>query len=98
MANLCAAVINHANSVGKNLKAILNKLYKKFKNYFGIIKLWNWSRDMYLDSIAIFGLKDGETDLCINQTKKKDTQSNLCVSLLLPAWGVFMAPLFFILY
>ena len=69
---------------------------KNLENYFGIINLWNWSRDMCLDSIAIFGLKGGETDLCINQTKKKDTQSNLCVSLLLPAMGgVLWLPFFY---
>tara|TARA_R110002020_G_scaffold384911_1_gene595901 strand:+ start:190 stop:348 length:159 start_codon:yes stop_codon:yes gene_type:complete len=43
---------------------------------------------MLLILVVIFGEKDGVIDLCINQTKKKDTQSNTLNVLSLPAmWG-----------
>jgi len=53
---------------------------------------------MLLILVATFGGRDGVIDLCINQTKKKGTQSKYSRCLVVACWGVFMAPLFFILY
>jgi hypothetical protein len=56
--------------------------------------LWNFLKGMLLILVVIFGGKDGVIDLCINQTKKKGTQSKTLDALLCCLWGVFMAPLF----
>ena len=51
---------------------------------------------MLLILVVIFGEKDGVIDLCINQHKKKDTQSNTLNVLSLPVmWGSLVAPLFY---
>ncbi|UAW59343.1 hypothetical protein HTVC033P_gp34 [Pelagibacter phage HTVC033P] len=55
-------------------------------------------KDMYQDSIVIFGEVDGVIDLCINQTKKKGTQSKYSVCLVVACkGGVYTAPLFYLL-
>jgi len=42
---------------------------------------------MYQDLIVIFGEVDGVIDLCINQTKKKGTQSKNSVCLVVACKG-----------
>ena len=72
--NLCAAVINHANAVGRKLQDDIKQLIQKsLERCFGTIELWILLRDVLQDLIVISGQKDGVIDRCINQTKKKDT-------------------------
>ena len=72
---------------------LLGESYKMISNnYKSDIKMYLWN---LLKDTKKFGGKDGVIDGCINQTKKKAPRVNTLDALLLPVWGVYMAPLFY---